>query len=55
MNGLYTITNQQFCENEWGHVEYINREQDLGIEGIRKAKLSYHPVKMINKYLVEIE
>ncbi|WP_036936681.1 DUF2156 domain-containing protein [Pseudobacteroides cellulosolvens] len=55
VNGLYTITNQQFCENEWGHVEYINREQDLGIEGIRKAKLSYHPVKMINKYLVEIE
>jgi len=55
VNGLYTITNQQFCENEWNNVEFINREQDLGIEGIRKAKLSYHPVRMINKYAITIE
>ncbi|HEY9062121.1 MAG TPA: phosphatidylglycerol lysyltransferase domain-containing protein [Pseudobacteroides sp.] len=52
VKGLYTLINQQFCENEWDHAEYINREQDLGIEGIRKAKLSYHPVKMINKYTI---
>jgi hypothetical protein len=55
VKGLYTITNQQFCENEWNSVEFINREQDLGIEGIRKAKLSYHPVKMSNKYSITIE
>lgn len=55
VNGLYTITNQQFCENEWNNVEFINREQDLGIEGIRKAKLSYHPVRMVNKYAITIE
>lgn len=50
INGLYTFINQQFCEHEWSNADYINREQDLGIEGLRKAKLSYHPVRVINKY-----
>lgn len=54
INGLYTMINQQFCEHEWGSVKYINREQDLGIEGLRKAKLSYHPLHMVNKYTVSI-
>lgn len=52
LNGLYTLVNQQFCENEWKNTYYINREQDLGIEGLKKAKLSYNPVKMADKYSV---
>ena len=36
------------CED----VELINREEDMGIEGMRKAKRSYNPVKMIAKYLI---
>jgi hypothetical protein len=55
IHGLYPLLNQQFCENQWGEAEFINREQDLGIEGLRKAKLSYHPVKMINKFIVNIK
>ncbi len=54
VQGLYTIINQQFCTNMWADTMYINREQDLGIEGLRKAKLSYNPVKMINKYSISI-
>ncbi len=50
IRGLYTFINQQFCENSWKNVKYINREQDLGLEGLRKAKLSYSPVKLVNKY-----
>lgn len=50
INGLYTYINQQFCKNTWSDLEFINREQDLGIEGLRKAKLSYNPAKLINKY-----
>jgi len=51
-DGLYTVINQQFVMNEWSDTTYINREQDLGLEGMRKAKLSYHPCRMIDKYLV---
>lgn len=55
VNGLYTFINQQFCTNEWGNCEFINREQDLGIEGLRKAKLSYNPAALINKYTVTLK
>lgn len=50
--GLYTLINQQFCEKEWEDTLYVNREQDLGLEGMRKAKLSYNPVKLMEKYTV---
>lgn len=49
-HGAYQGINQQFLENEWSEVEFVNREEDLGIEGIRKAKLSYHPAYLIEKY-----
>ncbi|MBN1106966.1 MAG: DUF2156 domain-containing protein [Deltaproteobacteria bacterium] len=48
--GLYAAINQLFCRNAWSHMKYINREQDLGIEGLRKAKESYHPHHMVHKY-----
>ena len=52
IDGLYTIINQQFAEKEWSSSIYINREQDLGLEGMRKAKLSYQPLKLIDKFTV---
>jgi len=48
--GCYAMINQQFAEHEWSQVTYINREEDMGIPGLRKAKESYHPVKMIKKF-----
>ena len=50
--GLYTAINQMFCSNAWAETEFMNREQDLGVEGIRKAKESYLPHHMINKYTI---
>ena len=50
--GLYTAINQMFCSNTWSEIEFINREQDLGVEGLRKAKESYLPHHMINKYTI---
>lgn len=51
--GLYSAINQQFCEHAWRDVPYINREQDLGDEGLRQAKLSYHPDHLVEKYRIQ--
>jgi uncharacterized protein len=48
--GIYQFLLNEFAKSIPSEYIYLNREQDLGIEGIRKAKLSYHPVKMIEKY-----
>jgi hypothetical protein len=48
--GLYAAINQLFCLNAWSNFTYINREQDMGSEGLRKAKESYYPHHMVNKY-----
>lgn len=47
---LYAVINQQFAEHAFSDVVYINREEDMGLEGMRKAKLSYAPIKLIEKY-----
>ena len=51
--GAYTMINQQFVEHECQHVTYVNREEDTGDEGLRKAKLSYRPVFMVEKGTVK--
>lgn len=48
--GLYGAINQEFLLHEWPDVQYVNREEDTGAEGLRKAKLSYHPVELVKKY-----
>ncbi|SCA63844.1 Uncharacterized protein SCG7109_BH_00080 [Chlamydiales bacterium SCGC AG-110-M15] len=50
--GSYQMINQAFLEKEWKgkRVEFVNRESDLGVAGLRQAKQSYHPAEMIKKY-----
>ena len=43
VDGLFSIINQQFCTHLPEQYIYVNREEDMGLEGLRKAKLSYHP------------
>ncbi|WP_152751253.1 DUF2156 domain-containing protein [Clostridium estertheticum] len=50
-SGVYSFINKAFVDRSFSDVKIINREQDLGIEGLRKSKLSYHPFKLEKKYI----
>lgn len=50
--GIYALINKLFLENEWANFKYVNREQDTGEEGLRKAKMLYHPEFMVDKYIL---
>jgi hypothetical protein len=53
--GIYNCINQEFCEKQWSDYKFINREEDLGIEGLRQAKLTYRPDLLLSKYIAKIE
>jgi hypothetical protein len=53
--GLYQAINNEFCRHMAKNVKRINREEDMGIPGLRRAKLSYHPVKFVEKYSVYLK
>ncbi len=53
VQGAYPMINQQFVEHECTNYKYINREEDTGSEGLRKAKLSYRPAFLVEKGLVK--
>ncbi len=53
ISGLYAVINQEFCQHSWSQVPFINREQDLGIPGLRTAKMSYHPHHLVEKFRIQ--
>ncbi len=52
--GAYPVINRDFVRNVCVGSYLINREEDMGIEGLAKAKQSYHPTFMLKKYSVTI-
>ncbi|NLJ90857.1 MAG: DUF2156 domain-containing protein [Clostridiales bacterium] len=52
IRGLYPYINQQFLNQEFEDAKYINREDDMGIPSLRKAKESYYPIFLAKKYTI---
>ena len=52
MRGLYQYINREFLIHAFPSVRLVNREDDLGLEGLRRAKMSYNPVDFARKYSV---
>jgi hypothetical protein len=53
IQGAYPIINQEFVKNEASEFTYINREEDMGYPSLRKAKMSYRPDILLEKYIVK--
>lgn len=52
IRGLYQFINQQFLIHEFPDAALVNREDDMGLEGLRRAKMSYNPIGFARKYQV---
>ncbi len=55
IRGLYAMINREFCQEALSGFAYVNREQDLGDQGLRKAKESYFPQRLVEKYRVGLK
>ena len=52
IRGLYQFVNQQFCERSLKDFEFVNREQDVGEPGLRRAKEGYHQHHFVEKHIM---
>lgn len=54
IRGLYQAINHEFVVHAWSHTTYINREEDMGIPGLRQSKESYNPHHYVEKFDVTL-
>ena len=51
--GIYPLIDNLFSKTHFKEVKYINKQEDMGLEGLRKSKLSYNPVKLVNRFVAK--
>mgnify|MGYP000171842929 FL=1 len=54
IRGLYQAINREFLAREFSTTEFVNREEDLGLPGLRQAKMEYNPDHFAEKYDVTL-
>ncbi|MEW5937642.1 MAG: phosphatidylglycerol lysyltransferase domain-containing protein [Candidatus Thermoplasmatota archaeon] len=55
VTGAYQYINREFAAHALSSYDWVNREQDLGIQGLRKNKMSYHPHHMVEKHVITLQ
>ena len=55
IRGLYPAILKEFLEHSYPDALYINREEDMGLENLKKSKLALQPIKMIHKYQITLK
>jgi len=55
VRGMAQLINREFVRRAWSSYTYINREQDMGHPGLRRAKESYHPVRLEKKFNIMLK
>jgi hypothetical protein len=55
IRGIYVALCSQFCRRYYSHLTYINREQDLGLPGLRFSKESLKPDHMVQKFVIRAD
>ncbi len=48
--GLFNVISSEFCAREWTNFQYVNREEDMGLPGLRQTKLAYRPSYLLEKF-----
>jgi hypothetical protein len=54
IKGLYQYFDRECARHLFSNFQYINKESDMGVPGLAKAKKSYHPVKQIHAYTLKL-
>lgn len=55
IQGAYPMINQQFVQHNCMEYQFVNREEDAGVPGLRRAKLSYNPLRLVEKYVATLK
>ncbi|MEG1536648.1 MAG: hypothetical protein RR416_06750, partial [Clostridia bacterium] len=54
-DGIYPAINQMFVKAHFASVRFVNRQEDMGLEGLRKSKMSYYPIGFVEQCVVRLK